>query len=181
MFHVAFQGEYGAFSHLAIQQLWGTEAIAVPCREFVDVLGAVARGEVDCGILPIENSTIGPIPGMADRLAQFPRLRAVDETGLVIHPCVLALPGVTLAALRRVSSHPAALQQCSIFLSRHPWITPVVAYDTAGAARAVAAAGDRSAGAVAGTEAAERYGLEVLAADIGDRPDNATRFVVMAR
>jgi prephenate dehydratase len=178
---IAFQGEFGAFSERAIAQLWGSTVVTVPCPEVVDVLGAVARGEVDAGVLPIENVSIGPIPGIAETLAAFPRVRSVDETQVAIHPCVLGIPGTSLDALRRVSSHPAALSQCADFLRRHPWIEPVAASDTAGSARAVHEGADPTAGAIAAREAAERYGLAVLAADVADRPDNATRFVAVAR
>lgn len=180
MLRVAFQGEPGAFSERAIAQLWGSSARAVPCPEFVDVLGALVRGDVDAGVVPVENSIIGSVPGIAETMAAFPGVRTVDETCVIVRPCVLGLPGSSLADLRRVSSHPAALGQCAQFLRRHPELIPVPVSDTAGAARVVGSSGDRTAGAIAGREAAERYGLSILAADVADRADNITRFVVLA-
>jgi len=108
-------------------------------------------------------------------------LRVIGETTVAIELCALALPGASLGTLRRVRSHPVALAQCGAFLRRHPHLAAEAHYDTAGAARDVAAAGDASVGAVASRAAGERYGLVVLDAGIGDRADNATRFVVVAR
>jgi prephenate dehydratase len=178
---VAFQGELGAFSELAVAQLWGPEAEPVPCRQFDDVLRAVADGAVDAGVIPVENTAVGRIPGSAEALQAFPTLVRVDETRVRICPCLLAPEGVSVRDLRRVYSHPAALAQCSRYFRDHPWLEAVRSYDTAGAARDVALHHDGATGAIAGRPAAVRYGLAVLEDDIADVRDNHTRFVAVKR
>lgn len=178
---VAFQGEHGAYSEGAVEAWWGGAAVPVPTRECADVAQAVAAGRVDYGLLPVENTLAGSVVATYDALAATDGVSVVGEVVLPIHHCVLAPAGATLAALTLVESHPVALAQCQTFLAAHPWIEPRAAYDTAGAARAAAARGDVRAAAIAGRAAARRFGLIVLAADIEDRPDNQTRFLVLAR
>lgn len=178
---VAFQGELGAFSEEAVRVLFGREVEPLARREFADVAEAVLRGDADCGLLPVENTLAGSVVAAYDVLASQP-LEIVGEVVTPIHHCVLGLPGATLEGLARVTSHPVALAQCTRWLASHPTVRAVAAYDTAGAARDVAAGADPSVAAIAGRGAAERYGLRVLAADVEDRPDNQTRFLaVIAR
>lgn len=177
---VAFQGELGAFSELAIRQCWGDTAHAVPCREFTDVVHAVASGAVDAGVLPVENTIIGPIVAARAALAAAgAAVTITGETTVPIHPVLLACPGVTLADVRHVSSHPAALGQCAAFLARHPEWHIVVAYDTAGAARDLAATSDMTHAVIASAAAAQRYALHTLQTHVADREDNATTFVTI--
>jgi prephenate dehydratase len=178
---VAFQGELGAFSEEAIGQLWPGTATPVPTREFLDVARAVERGEVDFGLLPIENTLAGSVVGSYDALTTCESLHVVAETVVAIHHCVLGVRGARLDELRSVESHPVALAQCGRFLREHPQIEVRAAYDTAGAARDVAARGDPCAAAIAGRAAAAHYDLDILAADVEDRPDNQTRFLAVAR
>lgn len=142
---------------------------------------AVSTGVVDSGVLPVENVIVGPIDAARAAIADEPGVAIVAETTVEIRLQLLGCPGVALADVRRVASHPAALGQCGRFLARHPDWAIEVAYDTAGAARDLAARGDRSGAAIAGRAAAARYGLAVLADEIADRPDNWTRFVRIVR
>jgi prephenate dehydratase len=177
---VAFQGELGAFSEQGVAQLW-PDAEPVPMRDFIDVARAVENVEVELGLLPIENTLAGSVIGSYDALFTCDALHVVAETVVAIHHCVLALPGATLESLRTVASHPVALAQCGRFFRSHPHLAAHATYDTAGAAREVAARRDPQAAAIAGRPAAERYGLEIVAADVEDRPDNQTRFLGIAR
>ena len=177
---IAFQGELGAFSEEAIRNL-DAHAIPVPCREFIDVAQAVASGDVDAGMLPIENTLAGSVVGSYDALTAHESLHVVAETVVEIHHCVLAPHGASLATLATVESHPVALAQCTRWLRARPTITARAAYDTAGAARDVAQRGDPRAAAIAGRGAATRYGLDVLASNIEDRSDNQTRFLMVSR
>ena len=177
---VAFQGELGAFSELAITQCWGEAALPVPYREFADVTRAVAVGDVDAGVLPIDNSTIGPIDAAHAALATA-AVTITGETRVAIRPLLLACLGVTLADVRHVSSHPAALGQCAAFLARHPEWQITTAYDTAGAARDLHRTPDPTRAVIASAAAAQRYALSVLHAHVADREDNTTRFVTIAR
>jgi prephenate dehydratase len=178
---VAFQGELGAFSEQGVAQLWPEGAEPVPMREVLDVARAVEAGEVELGLLPVENTLAGSVIGSYDALFACDAVHVVAETVVAIHHCVLAVPGATLESLRTVASHPVALAQCARFLRSHPHLVAQAAYDTAGAAREVASRGDPTAAAIAGRPAAERYGLTIVAADVEDRPDNQTRFLAIAR
>ncbi|GJG89282.1 prephenate dehydratase [Gemmatimonadetes bacterium T265] len=178
---VAFQGEHGAYSEEAVVAWWDGAATPVPARECADVAAAVAGGAVDYGLLPVENTLAGSVVATYDALAAADGVAVVGEVVLPIHHCVLAPAGATLASVTTVESHPVALAQCRRFLADHPWIEARAAYDTAGAARAVAERGDARVAAIAGRAAARRFGLAVLAADVEDRPDNQTRFLVLAR
>ena len=175
---VAFQGELGAFSEEAVHTWFGADVEPVPCREFREVGDAVRSERASAGLLPVENSLAGTVQLAYDVLME-PGLSVVGEVIRPIRHCLLGLPGSTLERLRRVISHPVALAQCGEFLSQHPELEAVAVYDTAGAARDVAERGDPMLGAIASFQAAERYGLEVLASDLQDRSDNQTRFLVI--
>ncbi len=177
---VAFQGEAGAFSEEAIVQLWGAEAEPVPMRTFADVMDAAEAGTVDYGLLPIESTLMGGVDSAYDLLAMHERLIIAAETIVPIRLCVLGIPGATLAGLTQLHSHPIMLAQCAHFFERYKHITPVPSWDTAGAARAVMQAGDPSRAAAGSRRAADRFGLELLADRIEDRPDTQMRFLVVA-
>lgn len=177
---VAFQGELGAFSEEAVQQYFEGGAEAIPHREFRDVGRAVAAGEVDFGMLPIENTLAGSVVGSYDVLAEE-RVEVVGETVIPIHHFLLGTPDATLDGLARVISHPVALAQCARFLRSRAEVEPVAVYDTAGAAREVADRADPRTAAIAARGAAARYGLRILAAHVEDRPDNQTRFLLVRR
>ena len=178
---VAFQGELGAYSEEAVMRLFGEGATPVPCRENRDVTRAIAAGDADAGVLPLENSLAGTVTASYDAMLEERGVVAISECTLAIHHCLLALPGARLEDVGIVESHPVALAQCRGFFERHPHLSPRAAYDTAGAAREVAASGDIARAAIAGRAAARRYGLELLAADIEDRRDNRTRFIGIGR
>lgn len=177
---VAFQGEAGAFSEEAIVQLWGAEAEPVPMRTFADVMDAAEAGSVDYGLLPIESTLMGGVDSAYDLLAMHERLMIAAETVVQIRLCVLGIPGATIAGLTQLHSHPIMLAQCAHFLERYKHITPVPSWDTAGAARAVMQAGDPTRAAAGSRRAADRFGLELLADRIEDRPDTQMRFLAVA-
>jgi prephenate dehydratase len=177
---ISFQGELGAFSEEAARRFFAEPVDPIPHRSFAEVGEAVIEGKVDYGLLPIENSLAGSVVGSYDVLVA-PELVVVGEVVTPIHHCLLAPPGVDLEGISQVLSHPVALAQCQRFFQAHPALEAVAFYDTAGAAKEIS---ERPAGrhaAIAGRPAAERYGLDILAADIEDRHDNQTRFLVVAR
>jgi prephenate dehydratase len=175
---VAFQGELGAFSEEAVHRYFGEGVEPVPCRDFPEVGRVVAQNEVDYGVLPIENSLAGSVVGSYDVLAEG-RLTIVGEVITPIHHCILGLPGATLQSIHKVLSHPVALMQCTKVLQSLPHVEAVAVYDTAGAAKDVAQQGDPTHAAIAGARAAARYGLNIIAENVEDRPDNQTRFLVV--
>ena len=176
----AYQGEPGAFSEMAIIARCGSEVVPVPCRSFDDVIAAVENGRAELGFLPTENSIAGAVTESV-RAIKASSLVVLRSTTLEIHLALLALPGSTLAILRSVESHPVALRQCGGFLRAHPNLVPRQSHDTAGAAREVAASGDRSRGAIASARAAELNGLISLAEGLEDQTDNVTQFAIVAR
>lgn len=176
---VAFQGELGAFSEDAVHRFFGSGVVPVPRREFADVGRAATEGEVDYGLLPIENSLAGSVVGSYDVLAGG-ALELMGEVITPIHHCLLGIPGARLDRLERIISHPVALMQCTRLLRSLPHVQVVAVYDTAGAAKEIADQADPGQAAIAAARAAERYGLEVLAENVEDRPDNQTRFLVVA-
>jgi prephenate dehydratase len=175
---VAFQGERGAYGHLAIEGLWGARAWVMPCWSFADVIAAVEQGRAGYAVLPVHNEIIGEIPGVHDAIAEA-GLAVIGEVRQAVRHCLLGVRGSALTDITAIYSHPAALAQCHAFLARSPAMIPYEAYDTAGAARDVAARGRPHEGAIADEGCAERYGLQLLARDIGDRDDNATVFAVV--
>jgi prephenate dehydratase len=152
----------------------------LPCRAFADIAAAVGDGRAELGMLPVENSIAGGVAAAYDVLATA-ELRVVGEMLQPIRLCLLGVPGASLARLRRVMSHPVALGQCQQYLSGLPAVDAIAVHDTAGAARMAAERRDPETAAVAAGVAAARYGLIVLAENIQDRPDNQTRFYVIAR
>jgi prephenate dehydratase len=178
---VAFQGERGAYGDIAIELLWHSAAIPLPSWSFDDVLKAVHTGKCEYGILPVENTVVGRIHVVCDALATETTLATLHDITIPIRHALLAPPSATLDTMTSVTSHPVALAQCQQFLERHAHMIQHDSYDTAGAARDVAARAQPTEAAIAGIPAARRYHLHVLAEDIQDTPDNVTRFVVIGR
>ncbi len=179
---IAYQGVEGSYSHLAAQRRYaGREggALLTGHDTFRGAADAVLVGAVDLALLPIENTTAGSINETYDLLAGT-GLHITGEVVSAIEHCLLALPGVPLDELRTVISHPQALAQCAAFFARHPHLAPRQELDTAGAARRVAAANDRTLGAIASAAAARTYGLAIVAHGIQTAAGNATRFVEIA-
>ncbi|MBL8562465.1 MAG: prephenate dehydratase [Gemmobacter sp.] len=175
---IAFQGELGAYSHQACAQARpGFEP--VPCTTFEDVVEKTRSGEVDLGMLAVENSTYGRV---ADVHSLLPRagLHIVDEAFVRVHVNLLGVKGARLEQVREAHGHVVILPQCALFLRGHG-IKGVVSSDNARAAREAAEAGDPARAALASELAAEIYGLDVLARHIEDQANNTTRFLVMSR
>ena len=177
---VAIQGERGAFSHEAAVGLLGDGIRLRPQPTFDALFAAVVGGEVERGLLPIENSLAGSIHENYDRLRASP-LHIVGETQLRIRHCLLARPGSSLGSIRRVASHPVALAQCRTFFAERPHIEAVAAYDTAGSVRDLLRDGMATQAAIASRLAADLYGAQVLMEGIEDDPQNYTRFLLLSR
>jgi len=175
---IAFQGELGANSHIAIDEAY-PDAEALPCATFEDALAAISSGEADLGMIPIENSVAGRVADIHHLLPQS-GLFIIGEWFLPIRHQLMGLRGTTLTDIKTVESHVHALGQCRRII-RKLGIRPIVAGDTAGSARIIAARGDRSCAAIAPRLAAQIYGLDILAEDVEDEQHNTTRFVVLAR
>ncbi|HEX3806661.1 MAG TPA: prephenate dehydratase domain-containing protein [Gaiellaceae bacterium] len=174
---VGYPGPRGSHTHAAASVL-APDASGVDLPSFTAVIAAASAAEIGLGVLPIENSLIGPIAETHDLLYGSP-LSIVKEATLPIRHCVLGLPGATLDKARIFRSHPAAFDQCRDLLASST-ARQIAAATTADAAREVQEAGDPAQVAIASLEAAETYGLEIVADDVGDRPGAFTRFVAVA-
>jgi prephenate dehydratase len=175
---VAFQGELGANSHIAINEVY-PKATPMPCPTFEDVFAAVTGGMAQLAMIPIENSLAGRVSDIYHLLPSA-GLAIIGEHFLPIRHQLLGIPGVTIDQLRTVESHVMALGQCRGAI-RRLGLEPIVAADTAGSAREVAEVGDVTRAAIASELAARTYGLQVLARNIEDADHNTTRFLLLAR
>ncbi|MBA0839660.1 hypothetical protein Goarm_005365 [Gossypium armourianum] len=183
---VAFQGISGAYGEDAALKAY-PNCETVPCDQFeaafnvrmISTLVAVELWLVDKAVLPIENSVGGSLHRNYDLLLRH-RLHIVREVLLVVNHCLLALPGVEKQEVKRVLSHPQALAQCEMALTKMG-IVRVSADDSAGAAKIVASSGRRDMGAIASARAAALYGLDILAEKVQDEDDNVTRYLVLTR
>lgn len=177
---IAFQGEPGAYGEEAIHHRFGLEAVeTLPVPTFSAVVDLVASGSADAGVLPLENSLAGTVGDALDALATGP-LVVVGEILHAIEHHLLVVPETTVTNIEHVTSHWQALAQCGRYLAARGWHM-VPAADTAGAARQLAATGDRHVAAIASERAARLYGLEIAARRIQDAPENLTRFALIAR
>lgn len=179
MASVAFQGELGAFSEAAARAYFGDGVTLSPSATFREVFFKVADGEVESGIVPIENSLAGSIHENYDLLLEH-ALHIVGEIKLRIVHHLVANSGTSLGDIRRVLSHPQALAQCRDFLRGLPGTTPVPVYDTAGAAKDLKTSGALDSAAISSAQAASDYGLEILASGIESNHQNFTRFLIVA-
>jgi arogenate/prephenate dehydratase len=176
---IAYQGEPGAFSEAA-SRLVSADAALVPCKSFEDVFATVEQGPAGYGVLPIENSIGGSIHRNYDLLIEN-HLPIVGEVEVPVVHHLLALPGTSMTAIRKIYSHPQALAQCERFLRTLSGVEIVATYDTAGSAKMVADGMLADTAAIASARAGEIFGLVPLASSIQDFDDNITRFIVIGR
>ncbi|MHB8215138.1 MAG: prephenate dehydratase [Candidatus Sulfotelmatobacter sp.] len=176
---VAIQGELGSFSHEAAERMLPGCAV-VPCARSVEVFDRVQRGSVAAAVIPIENSLAGTVAEHADLLVTRDVFIQGEFLLRIVHN-VIAAPGVKLAALRKVLSHPVALDQCRDFFRHHPRIEPVPFYDTAGSVKHVVAHRLQDAAGIAGRHAAREYSGKILQASVEDDKRNFTRFFLIRK
>lgn len=188
---LAYLGPPGTFSQAAAlsyleafqTELGSTTPVSlVPYQHIEDVLTAVARQEVEEGVVPLENSLEGSVALVLDYLRDEPRLRLRAEIVVPVEQALMGLPTTVWERIRRVISHPQALAQCRYYLRTHlPQAEWVTSSSTAAAAASVAQAGDPTQVAIAPHVAAAVHGLTILRAPVQDRANNATRFVIVGR
>jgi prephenate dehydratase len=177
---VAFQGELGAFSHMAINQMLGPTATPFPLPHFERVFRALADKEVDAAMIPVENTLHGSVHENYDHLLRF-NLPIVAETAIRIVHNLIAPEGVRLRDVRRVYSHPVALNQCLNFFAANQRLEKTPYYDTAGSVKMLAETRPPDAAAIASALAAELYQCAILKKSIEDDHRNFTRFVLLRR
>ncbi len=174
---IIFQGELGANSHIACQEAYPSYE-AVPGATFEDCFAAITGGKVDLGMIPIENSVAGRVADI-HHLMPTAKLHIIGEHFMPVHHQLLAVKGASLKTIKTVESHVHALGQCRKLI-RAQHLKAVVAADTAGSAREVAEAGDKTRASIATALAGKIYGLKILAHNIEDEKHNTTRFIVLS-
>lgn len=171
---VAIQGELGSFSHEAAERML-PRCKVVPCARSAEVFDRVEARSVDAAVIPIENTLAGTVAEHADLLVSRGVFIQAEFLLRIVHN-VIAMPGARMATLRRVLSHPVALDQCRDFFRNHPQIEGVPFYDTAGSVKHVMAEKLKDAAGIAGKQAAREYAGKILQAGIEDEKSNFTRF-----
>lgn len=176
---VAIQGELGAFSHEAAGRMLPRCTI-VPCARSVEVFDRVENESVGAAVIPIENTLAGTVAEHADLMLTREVFIQAEYLLRIVHN-VIAAPGVRLGSLRRVLSHPVALDQCRDFFRRHPKIEPVPFYDTAGSVKHVIAEKFKDAAGIAGKQAAREYSGSIIQSGVEDDKSNFTRFFLIRK
>ena len=175
---VVFQGTEGAYGQAAMNQFFGEDVNCFHVRTFRDAMEAIEEGSADFAVLPIENSSAGPVNEMYDLLDEFENY-IVAETILPVVHTLSGLPGTRLSEIKRVYSKAEALMQTTRFLDDHSDWQRISVVNTAIAAKKVLEDQDKAQAAVCSTYAAKIHGLEVLVDEINDEADNSTRFIVV--
>ena len=175
---IAFQGELGAFSQEAARQLCGPDVEVLPCLRFPDIFNAVKNGDAAGAVVPIENTLAGSVHENYDHLVNF-ELPIVAETSVRIVHNLIARKGVKFSQVKRVFSHPVALNQCLDFFAANPQIEKIPFYDTAGSIKMIAEEGLTDAAGIASAVAAEIYGAHILRRSIESDRQNFTRFFLL--
>ena len=176
---VAIQGERGSFSHEAAEKMLPGSKV-IPCARSAEVFDRLQRGSVAAAVIPIENSLAGTVAEHADLLVAHDVFIQAEFLLRIVHN-VIAAPGVKLSALRRVLSHPVALDQCRDFFRHHPRIEPVPFYDTAGSVKHVITHSLPDSAGIASRHAAREYSGKILQAGIEDDKRNFTRFFLIRK
>ncbi|QIP30150.1 prephenate dehydratase [Deinococcus radiodurans] len=176
---MAFQGNPGSYGEIAALNALPQVRETLGYPTFHEVARAVENGEADYGVLPVENSLMGAIHQSIDLLTET-ELHVTGEVVVRVSHCLMALPGVEMADIRKVGSQQPALDQCTHLIREHGW-QPLAKHDTAGSAKDLAERGARDEAAIASRRAAELYGLNILQTGVEDEPFNFTRFMVLSR
>jgi prephenate dehydratase len=179
---IAIQGELGSFSHEAAEAMFrgsnSKRVTIVPCARSLEVFDRVTRGKVEAAVIPIENSLAGSVAEHFDLLLSRD-VHIIREFRLRIVHNLIAAPATSLSAVRRVFSHPVALDQCRELFAKNSKLQPVAFYDTAGSVKHVVEENLPDAGSIASRRAADVYGGKILKAGIEDDKKNFTRFFLI--
>jgi chorismate mutase / prephenate dehydratase len=180
---VAYQGQPLTYNHLAAEQYVAGRGLAgrfVGLASLIQVIEQLASGQVDLAFLPIENTVAGSMNQVYDVLRERD-LHIVGEDSFRVELCLAAIADAPLPALRRIYSHPLALEQCSAFIDGLPQVQTSPFADTRDAMRAVAEAKDPTLAAIGTPEAARAHGLCIIRGDIGNQDEILMRYVALAR
>ncbi|NIR50750.1 prephenate dehydratase [candidate division KSB1 bacterium] len=180
MNRTAFQGEKGAYSEKAALEFFDKGIELNPCQSFKEVFELVEQGTCSAGVVPIENSLTGSVHQNYDLLLKY-NLTIAGEIYVRIVHCLMALKNIKLEGIKRIYSHPQALEQCQEFLEEAKDIETVPTYDTAGSAKILIEQNIKDGAAIASEQAAKDYGLQILKSGIESNHENYTRFLVLKK
>jgi len=179
--NIAIQGATASFHHQAANLYFEDELVEITeCRSFEQVCKVLDQGKVDFALMAIENTFTGSLLPNYGLLQRFP-FHIIGEQYLHIEQHLMAIPGQKLKDIQFIHSHPIALNQCNIYLESHPHMVAIEKYDTAGSARDIRQEQLMGVAAIASFQAAECYGLEILARNIENLKQNQTRFLVLSK
>ena len=174
---IAFQGELGAYSEMAVYSFFGESVEVQPCKSFDDVFESVKTGDVDYGVVPVENSIEGSVNRTYDLFLEYD-LKVCGEIIIRISHCLIAHEGTKIDQIKTVYSHPQALAQCRKFLEQHK-LRAISTFDTAGSVKMIKEEKLTDAAAIASERAAQIYNMTILEKEIEDIKNNSTRFFVL--
>jgi chorismate mutase/prephenate dehydratase len=177
---VGFQGLPGSYSEQAMRQFFGDDIKGLSYSTFEDVFKALQEEEIDCGVLPLENSFTGGIAEVYDLLCRYGFYIVGEKCARVDHH-LLAPAGADLESIEEIYSHPQAFLQCSRYLKLHPRWKQIPCSNTAVSAKQVADAALATKAAIGSRRAADIYGLSILAQGINNNVHNYTRFIIIGR
>ncbi len=175
---VSFCGIEGAFAEIAAKRIF-PEGLLMSCPDFRSAYNAVESGDCDLCVLPIENSYAGEVGAVIDLMFSG-NLFVNGVYELPVRQSLLGIPGGNIRSVKKVISHPQALSQCGEYILKHGFETEPSS-NTAVAAKTVSDLNDPSVAAIAGSDAAKLYGLDVYDHDINESATNSTRFAVFSR
>jgi chorismate mutase/prephenate dehydratase len=175
---IAYQGETGAYSEMAVSKFFGIKAKPVPCKDFKDVFESVKNNETPNGVIPIENSIEGSVNQNYDHFITYD-LKICGEVAVKLAHVLITNPQTKLEDIATVYSHPQALGQCRKYLEKHKWEL-IPAYDTAGSVKIIKEKQLYNAAAIASEKATDIYNMKIAARDIADNPSNYTRFLILS-
>lgn len=176
--NIGYQGVRGSYSEEAAIEYFGYQACMTPYDSFEEVFKAIEKGEIEYGVIPIENSSTGAINENFDLLNKY-GLYIVGEYFLTVRHNLIGTGSSNISKIKKVYSHPQALLQCSEFLSKYPYIDKVSYLNTAKSVELIKKSNDEEIAAIASKRAAEIYSMKVLEEDICDNGNNTTRFAVI--
>ncbi|MGL4849315.1 MAG: prephenate dehydratase [Clostridium sp.] len=177
---IGFQGVRGSFAEEALLKYFGEENYSKNYEEFEDVFKGIEEGEIDYGIIPVENSSTGGISEVHDLLVKYD-FHIVGEVSIKIEQCLMGIKEATIEDIDEVYSHSQGFAQSSKFLKKYDHLKLIPFHNTATSAKLVADLKDESKGAIGSKRAAELYGLSIIEKDINDSNDNHTRFIVISK
>ncbi|MHC6180529.1 bifunctional chorismate mutase/prephenate dehydratase [Clostridium sp. JNZ X4-2] len=177
---VGFQGIFASFSYEALTNYFGDKVKTAGFDNFKDVFQALENGNIDYGVLPIENSSTGGISEVYDLLEKH-KFYIVGEKCIKVNHNLIGTAGASIEDIREVYSHSQAFMQCSSFLEKHKEWRLIPYFNTARSAEYVKKENNKIKASIASKKAAEFYGLNILEENINYNSDNYTRFIIIGR